>query len=164
MGSQHYQEALQGSQPPAMDVMQHMAHMQALLAGATSASLQVPLCSPHTIEKFCLLLATCSLYDITHVLSQNGNSVPHWDWPCRTPISARRSARAHTWTAPWERQLPPKLKCHMQVQDLQQACKQVGFAVAEEERLSYLWQILCGGTAQQALVDTILHASCHQAL
>ena len=41
--SQQYHEALQGSQAPAMDVMQHMAHMQALLAGATSASLQVSL-------------------------------------------------------------------------------------------------------------------------
>ena len=86
MGSPHYQEALQGSQPPAMDVMQHMAHMQALLAGATSASLQVTLRSAHTFEISAVLLATCSLYDITHVLSQNGSCVPHWGWPCRTPI------------------------------------------------------------------------------
>ena len=47
LAGQQYPEVLQGSQLPGMDVMQHMAHMQALLAGATSASSQVPLCSPH---------------------------------------------------------------------------------------------------------------------
>ena len=44
--AKQYQEALQGAQQVPMDVMQHMAHMQALLASASSAHLQAcPLCS-----------------------------------------------------------------------------------------------------------------------
>ena len=44
--AKHYQEALQGVQQVPMDVMQHMAHMQALLASASSAHLQA--CPLHT--------------------------------------------------------------------------------------------------------------------
>ena len=54
--TQQYHEALQGSQAPAMDVMQHMAHMQALLAGATSASLQVSLLTPYPSDVPCVTL------------------------------------------------------------------------------------------------------------
>ena len=38
--AKQYQEALQGAQQAPIEVMQHMAHMQALLASASSAHLQ----------------------------------------------------------------------------------------------------------------------------